>query len=161
MAPNNVKHFVWSSRDRYRINEVILVFYMFITSLWLVSCFSKSNNFIGCLIRIIVHALSSCHSRIGFRKSCLNFCILFWQALQGRLLKSSSLGVPFISKVIDWLFYFCKPYTGDFPLHALFSTQRQSLFCDWSTCIVRINRTILIYPMHLADVPFWRILTCN
>jgi hypothetical protein len=44
---------------------------------------------------------------------------LFWQALQGRLLKSSSLGVPFILKVIDWLFYFCKPYTGDFPLHTL------------------------------------------
>ena len=44
---------------------------------------------------------------------------MFWQALQGRLLKSSSLGVPFILKVIDWLFYFCKPYTGDFPLHAL------------------------------------------
>ena len=44
---------------------------------------------------------------------------MFWQALQGRLLKSSSHGVPFILKVIGWLFYFCKPYTGDFPLHAL------------------------------------------
>ena len=71
MAPNNVKHFVWSSRDEYRINEVILDFYMSITSLWLVSCFSKSNNFIGCLISIIFHALSSCHSRIGFRNFVL------------------------------------------------------------------------------------------
>ena len=69
MTPNNVKHFVWSIRDGYRINKVILDFYMSITSLWLVSCFSKSNNFIGCLMRIIFHALSSCHSHIGFRKT--------------------------------------------------------------------------------------------